>query len=164
MRLGVRLSLLLSLTACALIGAQSCGDAAEHDHGDQTGTPAAQESPLGDVYEVGLEKTGELGLVTATLTTSVPAPKYTGEYTWTVAIVDDEGSPITGAEVVAVPTMPSHGHGTYPATTLGVENEPGQYELLKMNLFMAGLWQVDIEITWGEELTDTVRFEFDLEG
>ena len=164
MRLGARLALNLSVIAWALVGAQSCGDAVEHEHSDQTSSPAAEESALGDVYEVGLEKSGVQGLVTATLTTSAPIPKYTGEYTWTVTIVDDEGSPITGAEVVAIPTMPSHGHGTFPANTLGVENEPGQYELLKMNLFMAGLWQVDIEITWGEELTDTVRFEFDLEG
>ena len=118
----------------------------------------------GDTYVVGLEKSGQAGLITVRLQESTPSPRDTGFYTWTIDIVDASGAPVTGATVQAEPTMPDHGHGTNPKYTDAVEGDPGTYQLTEMNLFMEGIWNVAIRITMtgGEE--DQVEYNFFLEG
>jgi hypothetical protein len=134
------------------------------DEVDSAPPEAETSEVLGDTYTEGLEKRGDAELIRVALTTSTPTLKYAGAYTWLISISDDEGGAITGAEVVAVPTMPTHGHGTFPTMTLGDEVDPGRYQLVDMDLFMAGLWRIAIEVQWGEGAVDTVQYEFDLEG
>ena len=62
--------------------------------------------------------------------------------------------------------MPAHGHGTSPQFTDGVESTetPGTYSLSDMDLFMAGVWMIAIEMSTPEGVADEVVFHFMLEG
>lgn len=123
-----------------------------------------------DSYVAGLEKSGDLGKVSVRLIESDPIPQDLTLYTWTLELRDAQGEAIDGASLIAEPTMPDHNHGTFPRFTEAVPLETaGHYELKEMDLFMAGVWQVDIEITLPSEgdaavETDSVTFRFDLEG
>jgi hypothetical protein len=155
--LGVIAILMVTTTLCA-----GC-DSASETLVQADPEPATTEA-LGDTYLDGLDKDGDAQLMRLELTTSSPEPKYTGNYTWTLSVFDVEENPIAGAEVIAEPTMPAHGHGTFPKVTLGDEVEPGRYELVDMDLFMPGLWRISVEVRWGSDSVDTSHFEFDLQG
>jgi len=117
-----------------------------------------------DEYYTGLEKTSDAGLFIVRLLESSPIPQDTDIYTWRILVVDAAGAPVLGSEVVAEPTMPAHGHGTFPPTTVAEEQvENGRYELKDMDLFMPGIWRVEIRIEAGG-VTDWVEYHFDLEG
>ena len=123
-----------------------------------------------DTYVAGLEKVGEMGRVKLTLVESDPLPQDLTLYTWQLLLTDAEGTPINGAQIVAEPRMPDHGHGTNPQFTEAeaVDGE-GRYQLLDMNLFMAGVWQINIVVTLVGDgdagaVEDTLHFRFDLEG
>ena len=127
---------------------------------DQTTLPPDDGGP--DTYVAGLAKVGEI--YTVSLIESQPIPKDTGLYTWVVELSDAGGDPVIGATIVAEPTMPDHGHGTFPPTTEAIALEtPGHYELTDMDLFMPGVWQVEIFIDVDDD-SDGVIYNFDLEG
>lgn len=132
------------------------------------GTPdVGQETsgaPQADTYWVGLEKAGAEGNFTIRLMKSSPIPQDLTLYTWEIEVLDGAGEPVTGASVEAEPRMPAHGHGTFPPVTPATAlDQAGRYQLLEMDLFMAGIWRVEIRVTHGE-LTDSVNYFFDLEG
>ena len=118
-----------------------------------------------DTYSFGMEKRSEGGTYRVLLVQSSPIPKDTGFYTWTVEVQDQNCDPLADATVVAEPRMPSHGHGTSPATTDGTPTgEDGRLELVDMDLFMPGIWEVTLTVSGGGLGDDIVRFNFDLEG
>ena len=95
-----------------------------------------------DTYRAGLEKIGEMGQVKLTLVESNPIPRDLTLYTWQLLLTDVDGNPIDGAQIVAEPRMPDHGHGTNPQFTEAMSVEgAGRYELVDLNLFMAGVFQ-----------------------
>ena len=54
--------------------------------------------------------------------------------------------------------------GTFPITTPGVAAEGvGRFTLSDMDLFMAGVWRVELRVSAGD-LTDTIRFHFALDS
>ncbi|MGB0588101.1 MAG: hypothetical protein ACPGU1_00335 [Myxococcota bacterium] len=179
------------MVAAMMVTAQGCGDGPDIGHLNNTGgatgetghahiphstagssTSTAGAAPLGDAYEPGLQKE-DAGL-TVTLSLSTPEPKYVGKYTWRLSLsasLGEETLPVGWADVVATPTMPSHGHGTFPPTTLGARISEGDYELLEMDLFMPGVWQIDVTVTWEDPFgrweawqESEVIFEFYLQG
>jgi hypothetical protein len=153
-------------------GVQETSDAGLSDgvNQDADGFPGGSDASLleagvpYDEYYTGLEKTSDAGLFTVRLLESSPIPQDTAVYTWRILVMDAAGAPVVGSEVVAEPTMPAHGHGTFPPTTIAEEQaENGRYELKDMDLFMPGIWRVEIRIEAGDA-TDWVEYHFDLEG
>ena len=149
-------------------GLLACGGA-NTDGDDLSGT---QDGPAGhdmasngsvDTYVAGLAKDGVLGVLRVRLMESDPIPEYTDMYTWTLEVVDLDGQRIIGATVIAEPRMPGHGHGTFPPFTEAVESAGGGYQLVDMDLFMPGIWQVTIRITTADG-NDEVVYDFDLVG
>jgi hypothetical protein len=117
-----------------------------------------------DTYVANLEKEGTEGHFVVKLVISVPIPKDLEFYNWTVAVFDQAGVAVDGAAVEAEPRMPQHDHGTFPPITPGAPTgNPGEYELIDMDLFMPGIWQVTIRIKKGG-LSDEVAYNFDLDG
>ena len=163
-RLQPRTHLLLVALLSLLLGCDSStepsGDGGTNQGGDN---PPAGSAPLDgvDTYVAGLEKPGDM--FTVRLVTSTPVPKDTGLYTWEVQVLDADMAPICDAEVVAEPTMPAHGHGTFPETTAGVPSDDCGYQFPDMDLFMPGVWQIEVRVTAGGD-EDTVFYNFDLEG
>lgn len=117
-----------------------------------------------EVYAAGMEKPGDKGLLRVRLVASEPAPPQKGENTWTVQVTDAAGAPVEGATFAVTPRMPDHGHGsaTTPAVTAG--GAAGEYAIASLDLAMAGLWTVTLDITTAAGETDTVTFSFCVEG
>ncbi len=158
-RISTRLFALCLLMPLGLIG---CGDEASDTHEDshEAHAGAASEAPS-LVREV---ERGQKGLIEVELTESTPSLKYVGMYTWRMTLRDTEGALINNAELVAEPTMPTHGHGTFPPYTPGSFDGEGTYWLVDMDLFMPGTWHIDIEVTWDGDKSDSLTYIIDLEG
>ncbi len=154
---------LLTFFACpggepALDAGSVAADAGHADHDD------AGAGLQGDTYLAGMEKVSTNGHFKLALISSDPIPQDLTLYTWVVELRDAEGAPLGDATVIAEPTMPDHGHGTFPATTEGEAGDStGQFVLRDMDLFMAGTWQIELRIEQGGN-SDTVFFHFYLEG
>jgi hypothetical protein len=157
-------SLRLLLCLCVACG----GDDSDHHQHHVDAGPAASgdggQGLQGDTYLAGLEKVSTDGHFRVALVESTPIPQDLTFYTWTVEVRDAQGSVLDQASVVAEPTMPEHGHGTFPVTTPGVATgEIGRFTLTDMDLFMAGTWQIELRVTHSE-VTDTVFFYFTLDS
>lgn len=158
--------LVLLYLGAALI---ACGNDHDHDGDDHAdagpvSTADAGTALQGDEYIAGMEKVSTDGHFRIALVESTPIPQDLTLYTWVLEVRDADGQPIDGASVVAEPTMPDHGHGTFPITTPGVASDGvGRFTLTDMDLFMAGVWQIELRITAGE-LNDTVFFHFVLDS
>ncbi len=163
---------------CFIAVVIGCGGGTENQNTEQDANPSDTYSKYDiavpqdtasslpkDEYVAGLEKQSMNGQYTMQLKLSDPIPKYTDEYTWTVVLLDMEGNPVSDAQIVAEPTMPDHKHGTFPKYTSGVaQDEPGEYQLADMDLFMPGVWQIDIVISADNTPEDQVLYWFELEG
>jgi hypothetical protein len=139
-------------------------DGNSHDVHNASDTAETSSLPT-DEYVAGLDKESVSGLYKIELILSDPIPKYTDVYTWSLRLLDMEDNPVEDALIVAEPTMPDHKHGTYPKFTTATAMETfGQYQLGEMDLFMPGVWQIDIRITVGDGPEDQVLYWFALEG
>ena len=159
----------LRLLVCLSAVLVACGDDHDHegdDHADAGPTSTIDAGPglQGDEYIAGMEKVSSEGHFRVALIESTPIPQDLTLYTWVLEVRDADGQPIDGASVVAEPTMPDHGHGTFPITTPGVTAEGvGRFTLTDMDLFMAGVWQIELRITAGD-VSDTAFFHFVLDS
>jgi hypothetical protein len=140
-----------NLIALLSISALGCSSSSGHVHGDG-GDPDAEQfipctnDPRADHYAPGLEKVGPMGRLKVVLLSSDPGPPIKGTNTWTVR-VEDMGAPQTGASMKITPFMPDHGHGTSVKASATALTDPGQYQVMPLYLYMAGLWQITLEVT-----------------
>ena len=155
------------LLLCLSVLCIACGDHHEGGHHAHAGIRLAADAGTGlqgDEYLAGMEKVTTDGHFRVALIESTPIPQDLTLYTWTIEVRSADGQPLDGATVVAEPTMPDHGHGTFPITTPGVAADGvGRFTLTDMDLFMAGVWQVELRISVGE-LSDTAFFHFVLDS
>mgnify|MGYP001552691117 CR=1 FL=1 len=105
---------------------------------------------------------GKNGVFETKLMASDPAPPDRGNNTWTVAVSDASGPPVTGATIDVKPYMPDHGHGT-PIIATVTDKGDGSYLITPVNLFMVGLWQVTLTIDQAGK-SDQVVYDFCIEG
>ena len=110
-------------------------------------------------YAVGLEHPGKSGQLDFKLMSATPAPPGFSDNTWILQINAMSGgvvgAPATGATLTVTPFMPDHAHGT-----LRVDVQPmpdaGQYKLSPITLWMAGLWEITIDVQAGSTRDSTV--------
>lgn len=84
-----------------------------------------------------------------------PAMPIRGDNAWTLAVTDSSGAPMTGLDLTVGPWMPDHGHGS-PVQVNVTEVGDGEYLVEPLNLFMAGYWEITVEI---EDPEDSVMFK-----
>lgn len=145
------------------MGSATVGTVGSGGAGNTVG--AGGEAPWPDTYLAGLEKHGIHGLYTFKLVESDPIPKYTGEFVWTVQLLDTKAMPVGGASLVAVPWMAAHGHGTNPSSFDGAPAAgAGTYTLGTMGLFMPGIWTIKLKVMKNDTVEDEVEFGFLFEG
>jgi hypothetical protein len=128
--------------------------------GDTEASDCAAET-RDDDFAIGLSKSGTS--VQATFVSSDPAPPIKGNNTWVLTFTDLEGQPLSGLGIVATPMMPDHGHGTPIAAVVTELETPGQYEITPVNLFMAGYWQITLDVTLPDDGQDSLMFGFCVE-
>jgi hypothetical protein len=132
----------------------------DHGHEGETGESDCVVETRDDDYVVGLSKAGTL--VTASFVSADPAPPALGDNTWVLSFSDSDGAPLDMLEIVVTPTMPDHGHGTPIMAVVTPTGEAGEYRVTPVNLFMAGYWEIALDLTWGDE-QDSVMFGFCVE-
>jgi hypothetical protein len=130
-----------------------------HATGTDTGTDTEAEGCAAetrdDEFAIGLSKSGQL--VTATFVSADPALPIKGDNTWVLSITDLGGAPLDGLTIQVTPMMPDHGHGTAVVAEVMATGNPGEYTLTPVNLFMAGYWEVTLDVT-SDAGQDSVMF------
>jgi hypothetical protein len=117
-----------------------------------------------DHYMAGMQKAGPKGQVSVTLVSSdPPGAPIKGTNTWTVLVSDSGKAPQSGATVKALPFMPDHGHGSPAKAVITPLADAGQYKVTPLYLFMAGLWEITLNVTTAAGAQDAVVFRFCVE-
>jgi len=111
-------------------------------------------SPV-DTYVARLMHASDGGTYEVVMAEANPAPPDVGINSFNLEIDGATGAAVT-------PWMPLHGHGTVPATFTAVDNGDGSWSTGDMDLFMPGLWELQVTISGSAE--DTALFRFCLEG
>jgi YtkA-like len=142
----------------ALLGA--CGGGMGDDGDDDTPVNCALET-RDDDFGIGLTKTGDSNMLQFTLRDAVPAPPIRGDNTWVIEVASTgvAGAPVDGADIVATPFMPDHGHPSAKTVKIEAMPEAGQYQLSPVNFWMPGLWETTLEVT-SPGGNDAVVFRF----
>ena len=147
----------LTLSAALLIGCSSDSD----EDGAGGDTTLAACNGQGDTFTAGMSKLGDDGKLTFVLASSDPAPPKRYYNTWVIEVKEGD-TPVAGATVDVAPIMVGHPH---PPEDLTIsEQSPGSYEATPLNLFMLGLWQVEITATTSDGTTDRTKFSFCIQG
>ncbi len=150
-----RLAALAGLTATLTLGA--CDEAEEpaDDGGDDEMMQMSlcEMEDRADDFTVGLSKSGQR--VSVEVSEAMPADPVRGDNAWTLMITDAEGNAAEGLVVDAKPWMPDHGHGSSVEEEV-TEMGGGQYMMNPLNLFMAGYWEVTIDIADADGNEDEV--------
>lgn len=148
--------------ACIVSVLVVLGCGSTDDPGNE-GSKCANET-RDDVYAASLRKAGAGGLFDFVLVAATPAPPAKGDNSWTVEVDGiGGGAPLTGASLTATPFMPDHGHGTPIVPVATPIEQPGQFQVTPINLWMPGLWQVTLEATTSAA-TDKAVYAFCIEG
>ncbi|MDF2693425.1 MAG: hypothetical protein K0S65_1808 [Labilithrix sp.] len=150
----------MALVSFALVSACS-SDEGDGGGGAAPATGCAADNRK-DVYTAGLSKPA--GRFSVTLLESKPGPPIKGTNAMTLELVDPAGQPLDGATVVVMPWMPDHAHGSAvkPVVT---DMGGGKYEVDKIYLAMAGLWQIKVSVQpAGGGPIQEATFQFCLDG
>lgn len=155
------LALALGVLGCSS-SSQSAGGADAGTDSDIIGCSAAGASayPL-ETYSPGMGQMGTGKVFRFVLADASPPPTSHANENWTLKVLDASGKPVTDATFpVMHPWMPQHKHGT---STVGIMNNPdGTYALENVNMFMAGIWEIDITAQSGTT-KDSTSFYFCLD-
>lgn len=113
----------------------------------------------------GLTEKGGAGF-TVTFDSGEPEPPARGDNVWSVTVLDPEGRPLTDVLLVVAAHMPDHGHMSPTTPEATPTDTEGHATISGLNLFMAGVWAVDVSITStdAEKPLDSVTFTFCVEG
>jgi hypothetical protein len=160
------------LGGCSSSGSAGAGDgpAAEPAPGDggfidpdaDTFIPCTGD-PRAERYAAGMQKTAPKGQLSVTLLSSDPGPPIKGTNVWTLLVSDSGRAPQTGATVKVKPFMPDHGHGSPAKPVISALPDAGQYKVTPLYLFMAGLWEITLDVTTASGVQDAVVFRFCIE-
>ena len=143
----------IALLVAALAGA-GCGgddDNGDHEHpmpvpdGGYPEVPCPADTPE---FHIGLEATGDDALVKARLVDAVPAPPGRNFNDWTVDFQNPDGSALDDVELThARSFMPVHGHDGIYDPVITQLDEPGRFQVDRLNLWMYGPWLVELWVS-----------------
>jgi hypothetical protein len=139
-------------------GADENNDDSDDESSDDAAANDCSTETRADTYMLGLTKAGEQ--VQVKFVDAMPAPPARFDNTWTVELLDMADAPMDDMAIVVTPFMPDHQHGTTVVANVEPGDAPGQYVLEPVNLHMAGLWDVTLDITLPDTTTDSVTFSF----
>jgi hypothetical protein len=155
--MSIRIARLAGCVVLALLPL-GCDKGGGDDGGDETDPRGCEAETRDDEYQLGMEKAGAQLLVR--FVDADPAPPDRGDNTWTIEVLDlATGEPADDVTLEVEPYMPDHKHGSSIQCNVTEMPEPGELQLAPVNLFMPGLWQVQLHFTRGET-TDRVDFNF----
>ena len=156
-------SLAHGLTAGVLVLACACNQSssASDDAAGGSSSSGGVESfctldTRADPWSIGLQKTG--ARVTVRIADAAPAAPVRGDNRWVLEIEDPGGAPMDDMQIDTRPWMPDHNHGS-PVPVVITAQGGGEYQVMPLNLYMAGYWTVTFDLTLpGDGGTDSVMF------
>jgi len=126
---------------------------------DDSGVPdPCGPSDLYDEYLPGMEKVGDR--LTVALERARPAPPEKGDNQWEISVSDAAHQPVDDLEIVVLPFMPDHGHGTSTDPAVRGGETSGEYVIEDIALVMGGRWEVTLTLDDGAPEPDEVVFAF----
>jgi hypothetical protein len=166
MRSPFRYAIFAYVVAGGAIAIAGCGSDAHHDdagmHMDAD-FATCQDTPA-VTYMPGLMVTSTSGAYVAELVSAVtegtpPIPSVeVGVDTFVVSVTDAaSGMPAAVTLTAQRPTMPQHGHGATidPVVTPG---DPGTFTISMLKFFMAGYWELKLDLQPATGAADRVTF------
>jgi hypothetical protein len=136
--------------------------AVDADDGGATFAGCAGD-PRGDVFTQGITKAGFGNRLQVRLVTAQPGPPIKGVNTWTVEVDDMLGVAQPGAMIKVSTFMPDHQHSSPVAAVVTARPTTGQYQVDPLYFFMAGLWQITLDVTTSAGVNDAAMFSFCVE-
>ena len=127
------------------------------------GGPLHAECSGAEDFEIGLQKRGMAGSLHMRVLDAVPAQPEKFENDWLIEVADADG-PIEAAGITVEPYMPTHGHDGTFAPEVSPMNEAGQYAIDRINLWMAGPWEVRFMIRVGDKAVERIVYDVCIEG
>jgi hypothetical protein len=97
------------------------------------------------------------------LVQSAPPPPARGSESWTVRVVDAAGAPQDGLTLTVSPFMPDHNHGTSVKAVI-TPTGAGTYTIAPLYLYMAGYWEVTVNVQSATSGKDPVVFPVCISG
>lgn len=132
----------------------ACGDDAEGAHHDRDTAhrEAAEFEGCPDTvpeFFLGMSTTSGDGSLKAALLAAAPAPPAKFFNDWTVEFRSADDAPLEDVTIRSARAfMPVHGHyGTPDPRQTQHEDEPAEFDLDALNLFMRGPWQVKLAVS-----------------
>ena len=162
----------LSLFAALGLGCDDGGGAADAsvtDGGSACG-PDETESPNGvcvknipcgsdiPTFKIGLKADGESGNYSASIADATPSPPRQYFNAWSVDFLDKDGNPATDIAIDKARTwMPAHRHDGFVTPKWTEADDPGHFDVEKLNFWMIGPWEAQFTVT-GPAGSDYVVF------
>lgn len=143
------------LTAPLALTLGACEPAEGNSSDDGPSESACASEDRADDFAIALSKSGDRHMVT--IADASPAEPIRGDNSWTVMVTDLNGGAAPGVSVDASPWMPDHGHGTAVEETVNDLGD-GEFEISPLNLFMAGYWEVTLDLADADGNPDQVMF------
>jgi len=154
----MKIFLACCLTTLSLI---SCGEGSSGQGNENVCDDSTDTVP----FELGMVLTSNEGQYSLKIEAADPNPVDRGLNTLTVVIYDADGNAIPDAAIVLEPSMPGHGHGTFPPTFEGTRaGADGSYEFGPFDLMMPGTWLLTFTVTDSANITSIVTVAFCVES
>lgn len=87
-------------------------------------------------------------------------------HSWQLRLTDDQGRPVSNAQIEVVGGMPEHDHGMPTQPQITAETDTGSYLLEGVRFHMPGKWLLDIKLTYDTDsessVVETAKIEFQL--
>ena len=129
--------------------------------GDAVGVCDAEDRD--EPWVPGLVAEGADGLLATTLDAIAPEPPGPGANAWTLTVLDAADAPVPDCELLVIPWMPDHGHGSSESGS-APGTDPGSYDVADVDVTMVGFWTFGIDLDCGAVGTDEVEYRFCIEG
>ena len=158
----VRLLGALALVAAPLAACSSTSTGG--GTGGGTVASVCDTDPRAMAYAVGLSESATGDTMKVAFVDATPSPPAKGLNTWTVAITDGNGKPVTGATLTVKPFMPDHGHGSSITPQVMPMATRGMYQITLLDFFMPGIWTNTFTITPASGPASSAVFTFCIDG
>lgn len=126
-----------------VLGAVACGGVELDGATDQEFTTSCAGAAD---YTPGMSAMTDVGSHEVRLVDVTPEPPDVEENTWTIEVLDDQGTPVSGLSVRVRPWMPLHGHGISPRYYAGADQGDGTYTIDTFRLTMPGTWEFFVDV------------------
>ena len=153
---------LAGLCCFALLNLGGCDpEPSNEEHGDRDDGQqwTCEGDPRYVPFMIGMVASGSTA--TATFLAANPPEPEIGKNHWKLRFSDLHGAPLTGLNIKISTWMPDHKHASPSDGSIVVTEDllnPGEYSFDKIDMHMAGFWEIKFAITYADANVDAIQF------